>query len=220
MTSDFWGLLTPDERADFIRRGARQTWRRGDLLCHEDDDSDWVAVIEAGRVKVSCRTAGGTDAVLAICGPGALVGELAALDAQPRSATLIALEPIAARVMPPKEFRAYLSGHGRVALLLMCILADRLRDADRRHIEFGAQDTKDRVAARLVELADRFGAPVKDGLQIALPLSQDDLAGWVGSSREAVSKALGSLRAAGWIRTSRLCVTVLDLDALRSAATR
>lgn len=215
MTTDFWAQLEPDERTDFGRGSRHREWRRGEVLCHEGDESDWVAVIESGRVKASSHTAGGTEVVLAVRGPGSLLGELAAVDAQPRSATLIALEPVAALVMPPREFQSYLATHGRVALLLMRLLADRLRDADRKRIEFGAQDTKGRVAARLVELAERFGAPVAGGIQIALPLSQDELAGWVGSSREAVSKALGSLRAAGWIRTSRLCVTVLDLESLR-----
>jgi len=218
VTTDFWAQLTPDEQADFARGSRRRPWRRGEVLCREGDDSDWVAVIEAGRVKASCHTANGTEVVLAVRGPGSLLGELAAVDAQPRSATVIALEPVTALVMPPREFQAYLAAHGRVAVLLMRLLADRLRDADRKRIEFGAQDTKGRVAARLVELAERFGAPVADGVQIALPLSQDELAGWVGSSREAVSKALGSLRAAGWVRTSRLRVTVLNLEALRAAS--
>ena len=66
----------------------------------------------------------------------------------------------------------------------------RLRDADRKRIEFGAHDTIGRVAARLVEMAERFGQPTPDGLKIALPFSQDELAGWIGASREAVSKAL------------------------------
>ena len=72
----------------------------------------------------------------------------------------------------------------------MRALIGRLRDADRKRIEFGAYDTTGRVAARLVELAERFGEPTEDGLRIGLPFSQDELAGWTGASREAVSKAL------------------------------
>jgi CRP-like cAMP-binding protein len=216
MTTDFWTLLTVDEQADFVRRSGRRHWQRGEIICREGDDSVWVAAIEHGRVKASSHTSSGAEVVLAVRGPGALLGELAAVDAQPRSATLQAMEPVTALVMPPREFRSYLQANGRVALLLMRLLAARLRDADRKRIEFGAQDTTGRVAARLVELAERFGAPVSGGIQIALPLSQDELAGWVGSSREAVSKALGTLRSASLIRTSRLRVVVLNLEALRA----
>jgi CRP-like cAMP-binding protein len=118
--------------------------------------------------------------------------------------------------MPFAKFEKFLLSHARVTYLLMRMLAERLRDADRKRIEFGAQDTTGRVAARLIELAERFGESTANGeIHIALPLSQEELAGWVGSSREAVSKALGVLRGAGEIRTSRLSVVVVDLAALQ-----
>jgi CRP/FNR family transcriptional regulator, cyclic AMP receptor protein len=216
--SEFWFLLEPDERADFARRCRRRRWQRGEVLIREADGSDWVVVLESGRVKATSHTVGGAEIVLAVRGPGALLGELSAVSHEPRSATVQALEPITALVMPLADFEAYLKEHGRVAFLLMRLIAERLRDADRKRIEFGAQDTTGRVAARLVELAERFGTPVEGGVRIGLPLSQDELAGWIGASREAVSKALGVLRSAGWIRTSRLSVVVLDVEALRDRA--
>lgn len=214
--TEFWNLLTQAEREDFARRSVAKQWRRGDVLFREGDDSDWVVVVQTGRAKASCHTSTGSEVVLAVRGPGALLGELSAIDREPRSATIQAVEALSALVMPLAEFEAYLSSHGRVAYLLMKMLSQRLRDADRKRIEFGAQDSTGRVAARLVELAERFGTGSGNGeIRIALPLSQDELAGWVGSSREAVSKALGVLRSAGWIRTSRMSVVVLDLEALR-----
>jgi CRP-like cAMP-binding protein len=216
--SEFWSLLDRDERAEFARRCRRRRWRRGEVLIREAEDSDSVLLLESGRVKATSHTAGGSEIVLAVRGPGALLGELSAVSREPRSATVQALEPVTALLMPLTEFEVYLKEHGRVAFLLMRLIAEKLRDADRKRIEFGAQDTTGRVAARLVELAERFGTPVEGGVRIGLPLSQDELAGWIGASREAVSKALGVLRSAGWIRTSRLSVVVLDLGALRDRA--
>ena len=216
--SEFWSLLDRDERAEFARRCRRRRWRRGEVLIREAEDSDSVLLLESGRVKATSHTAGGSEIVLAVRGPGALLGELSAVSREPRSATVQALEPVTALLMPLTEFEVYLKEHGRVAFLLMRLIAEKLRDADRKRIEFGAQDTTGRVAARLVELAERFGTPVEGGVRIGLPLSQDELAGWIGASREAVSKALGVLRSAGWIRTSRLSVVVLDLQALRDRA--
>jgi len=218
---DFWSLLSAGERADFVARGHRRTWRRGEVLFHEGDTSDRVVLLESGRVKAACHTATGAEVVLAVRGPGALLGEISAVSREPHSASVRALEPVTGLVLALAEFEVYLKEHGRVAFQMMRLLAERLRDADRKRIEFGAQDTTGRVAGRLVELADRFGAPARDAAHpgavlIALPLSQDELASWVGASREAVSRALGVLRAAGWIRTSRLRVVVLDPDALRS----
>ena len=217
-TREFWDQLTPDEAAALERIGRRRDYRRGTVLMREADRSDWVVVLRSGRVKASVDTASGTEVVLAVRGPGALVGEFSALDREPRSATVTALEPVSALVVPVADFEAFLQAHGRVAFLLIRTVIGRIRDADRKRIEFGAHDTIGRVAARLVEMAERFGQPTADGLKIALPFSQDELAGWIGASREAVSKALGVLRTAGTIRTARMTVTIRDLDDLRRRA--
>ncbi|HLL67648.1 MAG TPA: Crp/Fnr family transcriptional regulator [Micromonosporaceae bacterium] len=215
---EFAELLSPQEVTALARSGHHRQWDRGAVIFREADRSDWVLVLESGRVKVTGASAAGTEVVLAVRGPGALLGELTAIDGQPRSATVTALETVTGLVIPVPAFQTYLQAHGRVALLLMGQLAEKLRDADRKRIEFGAYDTTGRVAARLVELASRFGEATPEGLRIAMPLSQDELAGWTGSSREAVSKALGVLRTSGCIRTGRLQVIVLDLPALRRRA--
>jgi len=217
-TREFFDQLTPDEASALEQAGRRRDYRRGSVLMREADRSGWVLVLRTGRVKVSVDTAGGTEVVLAVRGPGALLGELSALDREPRSATVTALEPVSALLVPVADFEAFLQAHGRVAYLLVRTVIGRLRDADRKRIEFGAHDTIGRVAARLVEMAERFGQPTTDGLKIALPFSQDELAGWIGASREAVSKALGVLRAAGTIRTSRMSVVVRNLPDLRRRA--
>jgi len=94
----------------------------------------------------------------------------------------------------------------------------RLRDADRKRIEFGTYDALGRVALRLAELAERFGQTAERGVRITLPLTQDELAAWTGSSRESVTKALRTLRRHGVIETSRRSVAVLDVDGLRARA--
>jgi CRP-like cAMP-binding protein len=216
--TEFFAALNPDEAAELTSAGANRQWRRGAVIYRERERSEWVVILRTGRVKVSSDTASGTEVVLTVRGPGALLGELAAIDRGRHSATVTALEPVTALVVPHAEFERYLQSHGRVAFLLTRQHVVRLRDADRKRIEFGAYDTTGRVAARLVELAERFGTPGPEGLRIELPLSQDELAGWTGSSREAVTKALRALREEGWIQTGRLRVTVRDLDALRERA--
>lgn len=215
MSREFWEQLEPAEAAALEQVGQRREFRRGAVLFREADRSNRVVVLRTGRVKVAVDTASGTEVVLAIRGPGSLLGEFSAIDRSPHSATVTAIEPVSALVVRGADFEAYLQRNGRVSFLLMRTLAAKLRDADRKRIEFGAHDTTGRVAARLVELAERFGQATPDGVKIALPFSQDELAGWIGSSREAVSKALGTLRSAGEIRTGRMSVVVRDLAALR-----
>ncbi len=213
---EFLAMLTPEEIAD-LRAGARvRRWPRGATVFREGDTSDWVLVLTSGRAKVSSYTAAGTEVVLAVRGPGALLGDMSAIDGEPRSGTVTALEPLEGLVVA--DFSGFLNAHGRVAVLLLRLITGRLRDADRKRIEYGAFDTTGRVATRLVELAERYGEPTSTGVRVALPLSQDELAGWTGASREAVSKALRSLRARGLIETGRRRVTIHDLEALRRRA--
>ena len=212
---EFWDQLSPAEQTDLEQAGRRRDFRRGSVIFRQADRTDSVVVLRSGRVKCSVDTPSGTEVVLAVRGPGSLLGEFAAIDREPRSATVTAIEPVVALQLPLPAFEAYLQSHGRVAVLLMRSIVAKLRDADRKRIEFGAHDTTGRVAARLVEMAERFGQPAPDGVKIGLPFSQDELAGWTGASREAVSKALGVLRSAGEIRTGRMTVVVKNLEALR-----
>jgi len=218
-TSGFLADLEADEARALEERARRRSFRSGSTLFHEGDTTDRVVVVLSGQVKVSYFTEDGKEVVLAIRGPGELLGELSALDRQPHSATATAIGTVETLVLSSNDFRAFLADHPRVALFLLEVLSRRLRDADVKRIEFSAYDSVGRVARRLVELAERFGEEVGDGVRITLSLSQEELAGWTGSSREAASKALQILRRRGWVETHRRGVTVLDLEALRRRAT-
>jgi CRP-like cAMP-binding protein len=101
---------------------------------------------------------------------------------------------------------------------LIRVLASRLRDSDRKRLEFAALDTLGRVAWRLLELSDGFGQETDEGTSLELPLSQEQLAGWCGASRESTVKALTSLRELGIITTGRRQVVIRDSEALRRHA--
>ncbi|GLZ09932.1 Crp/Fnr family transcriptional regulator [Actinomadura sp. NBRC 104425] len=228
----FLAELTSAERAELERRSRVRVFARGEVLFAEGEPSTWVAVLLAGRVKAYSHREHGGEALLAVRGPGALLGEVAAIDGQPRSATVATLEPARALTLTAPQFMAFLQNNGRVSLLMMRMLCQRWRDADRKRVEFGMFDATGRVAQRLVELAERFGVPYEpngrgaaagrgngnQSVRITLNLSQEELAGWVGASREAVSKALRTLRRHGWIETGRRRVIVHDLQALRRHA--
>lgn len=217
--TEFWTQLTEEERADLRASGTVRHWSRREILFHEGGVSDLVLVVLTGRVKVSSHTAGGTEAVLAVRGPGTLVGELGVIDGGPRSATVQALDDLTALTLAPDRFEAYLRRWPRVSLLLLRTVASRLRDADRKRVEFGALDAGRRVASRLVELAEKFGRTAEgDDVRLDLPVSQDELASWTGVSRAAVNKALALLRGRGWISTGRMNITLHDLPALRDYA--
>jgi CRP-like cAMP-binding protein len=129
------------------------------------------------------------------------------------------VDPVEALVIPTPDFRAFLERSPRASLWILTRLIARLREADRKRAEFGASDTIGRVAARLVELASDYGKPAPGGgILIDLPITQEELASWVGSSREGVNKALHTLRNLRWVGTERRAITVLDVEKLRERA--
>ena len=215
----FAGTLTPAEWDQLARDGRRRRFPRGSTLFNEGERSDRVVILLAGRVKVSYFTESGKEVVLAVRSTGDILGELSALDGEPRSATATALEPAEALVLTVGQFRDFLCAHPRMALALLEMLSRRLRDADRKRVEFGAHDTVGRVARRLVELADDYGVPDRGGVRITLPLSQEELAGWIGASRKSVSNALRWLRGRGLVESRRRSITIRDMEALRQRAT-
>ena len=210
--------LTSEELSDFRARSRLRAFPKGAALFNEGETSDRVVLLGSGQVKVSFFTDDGKEIVLGLRGPGELLGEFSALDGEPRSATITALEPVDAQVISVEEFKDFIMSRPRVALLLLQTLSAKLRDADLKRIEFGAFDTVGRVARRLLELSERFGEQTDDGIKVSFPLSQQDLAGWIGASREAVTKALQSLRDRGLIETHRKGITILELEGLRRRA--
>lgn len=214
----FSELLSSEDLAALRERGGRRRFRRGAILMGEGQAGAEVLLLVSGRVKVSHATAAGRELVLQIRGPGELLGELAVIDERARSSTVEALEPVEALAISAADFRALLDARPSLAAVLMRSLSDKLRDVDRRRIELGATQTLGRVAARLLELADEYGSAGERGIVIELPITQEELAGWTGSSREAVAKALQTLRRLGLVSTGRRRITVLDREGLARQA--
>ena len=193
---------------------------REKLFC-EGEPSYHIAILIAGIVKITASTANGREALLGLRGAGEIVGEIAALYGSPRSATVRALDDVQARLVPASAFVNGLRRHPDALFSLLHAVVGRLRESDRRRLEFAGSDVRERVARLLAELAGTHGEPAADGsVTIGLPLSQTEIAGATGASREAVAKALRALRACGAVATSRQRITVLDRDALMRIRTQ
>lgn len=219
---DFLSSLQPEDIAELNALGTIRRFERGQALFHEGQLVDRVLVLRSGVVKVTSTTPAGREVVLAFRGAGELVGDLAALDGEPRSATIRAVERVDALSLTVSAFRGFLGARPAVALVLLRVLARRLRDADAKRIEFSACTTIERVAARLLEFSERFGLQDESGAtRIALPLSQEELAGATGASIESVGRALHTMRTLRCIETRRREIRILDpqgLAALRADA--
>lgn len=209
MPPTFLGALAPDDARALRAAGVERHFRAGDTLLHQDDDPGRVLIIERGRVRVTHVAGDGRETILGYTSAGDPVGEVSAIDGLPRAASVHATEAVSALAFSGDAFRGVLAVRPGVSLALMRFLASKLRASDALRIDQASRNVVGRVAARLDELcAGEDDAPV-------LELGQEELAAWVGSSREATSRALQLLRTLGVVDTRRRRIAVLDRAALQ-----
>jgi CRP/FNR family cyclic AMP-dependent transcriptional regulator len=193
----------------------RRRIERGASLLRAGSAGDDIGVLLEGRVKLVAFGADRREVVLAIRGPGELVGDMAALGGQRRIATAVAIDDAEIGMITAEAFRDYLAAHPDAALTLIRMLVHRLSESTREVVDLATQDSVGRVAKRLLELAADHGIPDGAGTRIELSLTQDELASWTGATRETVSRALKLMRRLGWITTDHRSITVLDRAAMR-----
>ncbi|MET8574264.1 Crp/Fnr family transcriptional regulator [Streptomyces sp. NPDC005012] len=212
----FWGLLDAPARKALAEAGQEAVYPALAQLVRQHDLTDHLLVVLGGCVRVSTVSAGGYQAVLALRGPGDLLGEQSGLDGRARSATLTALTPVHALRLPADVFSDVAQGHPCVSRAVNRVLSVRLREADRHRTAAGADSSAARLAGLLLELAVLHGRRGASGeTEIGLPLSQDDLAGLVLGSRRTVSRLLEQWRREGWVTTGRNRIVLHDPDALK-----
>ena len=215
---EFAALLDHAEHAALRLHGRVVQFPAGVCILQQGEAGDKVLLIESGRAKVTMLTGTGR-AGAALLRTRRVGGGAGGARRRPAGVEFVALEPLEALLIPAGAFRTLLHDHPGIAWRLLVMLSTRFRDADLKRVEFGASDTVGRLAARLVELAERYGQPREGGVHIELPLSQDELGAWTGASRAGVAAALRTLRELGWIETGRRHIVVLDDEALRARAT-
>lgn len=210
----FWAMLDPAEQALVRQAGAVLRFGPRESLCRQGDASQHVYVLLAGSVEVIADVSTGYESVLAVRGPGEIVGEFAALDGKPRSATMRALDRVDAIVVPAERFAVLCQSSSRLAWAVLLVVVERLREISLKRAEHGGRSVKQRLAALLIELAGRHGVAAGGNVTIAIPLTQQSMAGLIAASRESVVRALAEMRRQRLITTGRRRVTILRLEAL------
>lgn len=183
--------------------GIARTWRAGMVPMRQGAPGDHIALLLAGRVKVTQSDADGNEILLAIRGRGELLGELALLGGGRRSATVTALERCQVRIIPAERFVALTREHGLEGPLLRRLVR-RLQESEAARLELAALPARTRVLRGLVRLA----VPAGPGpLEIAL--DQAELGAAFGLSRASVSEVLSELRTSGIISTQRGRIVII-----------
>jgi CRP-like cAMP-binding protein len=187
----------PDRLAQGLLAGATPRHLAVDeVLFIAGDPGDGFYRVDDGLLKIAIASATGAERILAILGPGSIVGDLAIIDGEPRSASVTALRDCKLQFISRSAFDAFAAKNPEIYKYLSRVLAARLRDTDEIVAAGSFLSLKGRVARAMLELAEGFGNNV-GGTRVVIrqKVSQSDLASMAGIARENVSRIMND-----WIR--------------------
>lgn len=184
---------------------------RGDVVFAEGANANHLYVVDDGRIIITTRAVDGRESVFALMERGDLFGEMGLLDGLGRSAEARALEQSCVHEIPYEVVRDELDARPELLWGVVRLLAGRLRNMDAALSDSLFLDVSGRTAKRLLDLSD--GAE-----SFVLPVTQEELAGMVGASRERVNKAISSFVRLGWIDQAERNYIILDREQLERRA--
>ena len=210
--------MSPEEREELRGMMSQTTLRRGEVLFNEGDSGDRLYILLTGKVKLGHTSVDGRENLLAVLGPGEIVGELTLFDPGPRSATATAVATTELLALEHNQLMGFIDSHPTLAKDMLRALAVRLRLTNIALADLVFSDVPGRVAKALLDLAERFGAATEDGIPVPHDLTQEELAQLVGASRETINKSLAEFSSRGWIRLEGRAVTLIDVERLKRRA--
>ncbi len=195
---DAWDLL--------VKAGVERNYSAGETLFFEAGPPGPVYAIVSGLIRFFRTTASGQEVIFAERGSGHLVGEMAAIDSMPRSASARVAVPSVLVVIPRERFAKLVATEISIAFPILQAMTVRLRSDMQARVDGRSHDMASRVASQLLAVTPDCAGGVK--------VRHDDLAAWIGVNRETVTRALARLRDDGLVATSRGRVVILDREAL------
>lgn len=209
--SELFQTLGPDDLARVVAQASRVRLQRGDVVFEEGQVADQMFVVRQGRVAISKRSPDAKESIVALMEAGDLFGEMSLFDGDHRSAGARALEPGELVAVPYAPLSALLDERPTLLWPMVTLLCRRLRATDAALADSLFLDVTGRTAKRLLELAGGHD-------EFALPITQEELAGMVGASRERVNKALAQFVRLGWLAVNDRRYRILKRDDLERRA--
>jgi len=174
----------------------------GETLFLKGDPGDALYAVRRGQIRIATSSSSGRRLTLNLLGPGDVFGEVALLDGRPRTADAAAVEPTELYTVLRRDFFDLLEKRPTVATRIIELLCERIRWMSAQMEERALLPLETRLAYRLVALSEDYGHE--------LHVSQEELAVFIGASRESVNRQLQNWRRQGWVELSRNCIRVLN----------
>ncbi len=208
-----FSALGDEDRMSLAERIDRQSFPKGSVLFRRGEPGNALYIIIRGQIRIFASTRQGNEITLALLGAGEFFGEMALLDGQSRSANAEATEETELHFLDRDNFFSFLMNKESALRAILCALSQRLRTTDDLLTEAYFLQISHRLARKLVELYEKVAT--EEGAPQPIGITQLELAGMIGATRESVNKELNALRKKGLVQTSRNRITILDLARLK-----
>jgi CRP/FNR family cyclic AMP-dependent transcriptional regulator len=174
---------------------SRRSAARSTTIMAGGDATDSLYIVLSGRLKVMMSDSDGKEVILSILGPGEFFGEMGLIDDEPRSASVVTIEPCELLAIAKRDFKKCLTENNEMAMAVMRGLVKRLREADRKIGSLALLDVYGRVARLLLDMSEN----VNGEKVVTKRLPKQDIAKMIGASREMVSRVMKDLQTGGYI---------------------
>lgn len=208
------------EEAALQRIGAlaiRKNYEKGTVIFSQGDEGDALYGVASGQIRIGATGSNGQEVFLSIMEPGDTFGEIAVMDGLPRTAGATALERSTLYLIKRSDFLGLIQSEPVFAVHVLKLLCMRLRWTSELVEESIFLDGPARLAKKLLILANRHGH-LTDRSQPELRISQEELAHFLGITRQIVNHHLGEWQKREWVRLGRAKITILDTAALNAIA--
>jgi CRP/FNR family transcriptional regulator len=216
--TDVLALMPAPDRADLARLAQVQSFRKGDLLFHAGAPSKHVYFLRNGRVKIYRPSPSGKEVILWLCLPGDMFGFADATLGGGRAVNAQACEQAEALCLSQSQLNSYLGTHPTTALLIMQVLASRLRALGDVMATIVNDDVQTRIMKLILRLAARYGAGAGQDLHLDIHLTHQEIADMVGTTRQSVTTVLSQLTRQGVMRLENRQIHIENLELLDTLA--
>ncbi len=205
--SFIFSSLNDDELGELANLAIKRSFVPNEFIFWEGDAPERFYIVAEGKVKVLKHSSSGKEFIIAFFGPGEMFGEVAVFENKPYPASAQAVAETKAVGIRREDLLSFLANHSQVALRIINVLGERLRDAQSRLRDFAGGRVEQRLASVLLMLSAKIG--------LTLPFTRQEIADMAGTTTETAIRVMSHLKDRGIIRSVRAKVIILNEEKLR-----
>ncbi|SCY69104.1 Crp/Fnr family transcriptional regulator [Alkaliphilus peptidifermentans] len=194
----------------------RKSYKKGEIIFLQGSVSDGLYIINSGKIKIFKYTREGKEQILYILSEGDFFGELSLLKADEVNFNVEAIEPVNICLIERKDFENMIISSHDITIKLLEAVSSRLTKLETLVQSLGTKDVEARIAQMLIDLANEFGDNKKEGIEMSIPLTREDMANFTGVTRETISRKLSALQEEKIIKlVGNKKIIIIDINALK-----